>query len=162
MTKIFAYIVSSSRGTWKKRPKLILWDSSFECKPLSVCLKSKKKKKQGFALNNIKSLLGFFPQAPSINNLSLCISRSASLSITSSLRQGAGAALSYKSDGDSCHLALLCKLPILVSFKVFGMESHCICPFRYCLGPCIRKFTKNVVTSVLVCSPLSHTLIGLP
>ena len=107
----------------------------------------------------MKSRLGFFPQAPSINNFSLCISRSESLSITSSLPQGAGGTLPWKSDGDARHLALLCKLQILVSFRVFGMDSHCICPFRYYLGPCIRKFTKKccyICFSMFSFKPHSH------
>ena len=33
-----------------------------------------------------------------------------------------------------------------IELKVFGMESHYICPFRYRLMLCIKKFTKNVVT----------------
>ena len=42
--------------------------------------------------------------------------------------------LSYKSEGDARRLALGCpELQILVSLRVFGMESHYICPFRYCL-----------------------------
>ena len=42
--------------------------------------------------------------------------------------------LPYKSDGDARRLALGCpELQILVSLRVFGMESHYICPFRYCL-----------------------------
>ena len=55
-----------------------------------------------------------------------------------------------------------------VLLKVFGMESHYICPFRYRLGLCIKKFTKNAIMSVLIWSPLgvslslSHTHIGLP
>ena len=38
-----------------------------------------------------------------------------------------------------------CKLQILVSLRVFGMESHSICPFGYRLGRCIKKFTKIAV-----------------
>ena len=41
-----------------------------------------------------------------------------------------------------------------VSLRVFGSESNHICAFRYALEPCIKKFTKNVVMSVLVWSPL--------
>ena len=48
-----------------------------------------------------------------------------------------------KSDGDTCRLALGCKLQILVSLRVFRMESHYIYPFRYHLILCIKKFTKN-------------------
>ena len=36
-----------------------------------------------------------------------------------------------------------CKLQILVSLRVFGMESHYIGPFRYRLVLCIKKFTKK-------------------
>ena len=51
---------------------------------------------------------------------------------------------------------------------MFGTQRHYICPFRYRLGPCINKCTKNTVMSVLVWSPLgvslslNHTHIGLP
>ena len=54
--------------------------------------------------------------------------------------------LPYKSDWDACCLALGCKLQILVSCRVFGMESYYICPFRYCLVLCIMRFTKNALT----------------
>ena len=42
-----------------------------------------------------------------------------------------GGGLPYKSDGDGRRLALGCKLQILVSLRVFGMESYYSCPFRY-------------------------------
>ena len=48
------------------------------------------------------------------------------------------------------------------------MESHYICPFRYHLGLCIEKFTKNALTLATQKSPLefslsfSHTHFGLP
>ena len=48
------------------------------------------------------------------------------------------------------------------------MESHYICPFRYRLGLCIKKFTKNALTLTTQKSPLefslslSHAHIGLP
>ena len=50
---------------------------------------------------------------------------------------------------------------------MFGTENHHICPFRYCLGLCIKKFTKTAVISVLwfplgVSLSLSHTIIGVP
>ena len=76
--------------------------------------------------------------------------------------------LPYKSDWDAHCLALGCKLQILVSRRVFGMESHHICPFRYLLALCIMKFTKNALTLTTQKSPwgvslsLSHTHIGLP
>ena len=38
---------------------------------------------------------------------------------------------SHKSDGDAHRFDLGCKLQILVSLTVFGMEGHHICPFRY-------------------------------
>ena len=44
---------------------------------------------------------------------------------------GAGGMDSHKSDGDAHRFDLGCKLQILVSLTVFGMESHHICPFRY-------------------------------
>ena len=50
-----------------------------------------------------------------------------------------GGGLPYWSDRDTCRLALGCKLQILVSLSVFGMESHYICPFRYRLVLCIKK-----------------------
>ena len=78
-----------------------------------------------------------------------------------------GGGLPYKSDGDAGRLALGRKLQILVSPRVFGMESRCICPFRYHLVLCIKKFTKNALTLTTQKSPsnslsLSHTHIGLP
>ena len=58
--------------------------------------------------------------------------------------------LSYKSEGDARRLALGCpELQILVSLRVFGMESHYICPFRCHLVMCIKKFTKNALTLTL-------------
>ena len=39
-----------------------------------------------------------------------------------------------------------CELQILVSLRMSGTESHCIYPFMYCLGLCIKKLTKNTVT----------------
>ena len=36
--------------------------------------------------------------------------------------------LPCKSDRDAHRLTLGCKLQMLVSLRVFGMESHCICP----------------------------------
>ena len=57
-----------------------------------------------------------------------------------------GGGLPYKSDGDARLLTLGCKLQILVSLRVFGMESYYIYPFRYRLGLCLKKFTKNALT----------------
>ena len=80
---------------------------------------------------------------------------------------GNGGSLPYKSDEEARGLAQRCTLQILVSLRVFGTENHYICPFRYCLGLCIKKFTKNAVISVLW-SPLGltlslcHTHIGVP
>ena len=34
----------------------------------------------------------------------------------------------------------------LLGLRVFGTESHYICPFRDHLGLCRKKFTKNAVT----------------
>ena len=48
-----------------------------------------------------------------------------------------------KSDRDARRLALGCKLQILVSLRVFRMESHYIYSFRYHLILCIKKFTTN-------------------
>ena len=66
---------------------------------------------------------------------------------------GGGGGLPYRSDRDACRLALGCKLQILVSLRVFGMESHYICPFRYPLVLCIKKFTKNAPTLTTQKSP---------
>ena len=60
--------------------------------------------------------------------------------------------LPYKSDGDARRLALGCKLQILVSLRVFGMEIYCICPFRYGLVLCRKKFTEK-------CPDTDHTEI---
>ena len=68
---------------------------------------------------------------------------------------------------DARRLAFGCKLQILASPRVFGMESHYICPFLYRLVLCIKKFTKNALTLTTQKSPLgvslslSHTHIGL-
>ena len=76
--------------------------------------------------------------------------------------------LDCKNDRDSRRLASECKLQILVSLKVFGMESYYICQFRYRLGLRIKKFTKNALTLTTqkstsgVSLSLSHTCIGLP
>ena len=59
---------------------------------------------------------------------------------------GRGGELPYNSDEDAGRLTLLCKLQILVSLRVFGMESQYICQFRYHLVLCIKKFTKNAPT----------------
>ena len=77
-----------------------------------------------------------------------------------------GGELSYKSDRNARRLALGCKLQILVSLRVFGMKSYYICPSRYRLVLCVKKFTKKYLTltrqkSTLGVS-LSHTHIGLP
>ena len=72
-----------------------------------------------------------------------------------------------KIDGDA-RLPLGSKLQILVSLRVFGMESHYICPFWCRIGLCIKNFTKNVLTLTTQKSPLgvnlslSHAYIGLP
>ena len=50
--------------------------------------------------------------------------------------------LPYKSDGDTHLLALGCKFQILVSLRVFGMESHYICPFRYHLSTVHKEIYK--------------------
>ena len=54
--------------------------------------------------------------------------------------------LTYRSDRDARRLTLGCKLQILVSLRVFGKESYYIYPFRYRLGLCLKKFTKNALT----------------
>ena len=79
-----------------------------------------------------------------------------------------GVRLPYDSDGDARRLALGLILRILVTLRVFEMDSHYICPFRYRLGLCIKKFTKNALTLTTQKSPLefslslSHAHIGLP
>ena len=50
---------------------------------------------------------------------------------------GGGGVYPEKIEVDDCRLALGCKLQILV----LGMESHYICPFRYRLVLCVKKFT---------------------
>ena len=60
----------------------------------------------------------------------------------------------YKSDRNARRLALGYRLQILVSLIVFGMERHYICPFRYRLVVCIKKFTKNALTLTSQKSPL--------
>ena len=47
-----------------------------------------------------------------------------SLAIPISLMNASGGGLPYKSDVGDCLLALGCKLQILVSLRVFGIESH--------------------------------------
>ena len=79
-----------------------------------------------------------------------------------------GGRLPYKSDRNALHLTLGCKLQILVSLRVFGMESYYFCPFRCRLVLCIKKFTKNALTlstqksSLGVSLSSSHTHICLP
>ena len=51
----------------------------------------------------------------------------------------------YKSGGDARRLALRRKLRILVSLRVFGMESH------YRLVLCIKKCTKNALQGRFLC-----------
>ena len=43
-----------------------------------------------------------------------------------------------------------------------GPERHYTCPFRYRLGLCQKKFTKNTVMCFVVSLSFSHTCIGLP
>ena len=85
-----------------------------------------------------------------------------------------GGEFSYKSDDNARRLAFGCKLQILVSRRVFGVESHYICPYRYRLVLFMKKFTEyteyteNAPTLTTQKSPLgvslsfSHTHIGLP
>ena len=53
--------------------------------------------------------------------------------------------LPYKTDGDARPLALGCKLQILVSLKVFGMESHYIyiCPIQVSLSTVHKEIQKR-------------------
>jgi len=79
--------------------------------------------------------------------------------------------------GGSCHITVMgipvvslwgSKLQILVSIRVFGMESHFICQFKYRLILYKKKYTKKVLTLTTQKSPLgvslslSHTHTGLP
>ena len=78
-----------------------------------------------------------------------------------------GGGLPCDSDGDAGRLSMGCKLQILVSLRVFGMESQYICQFRYHLVLCIKKFTKNAPTPSTQKFPsnslsLSYTHIGPP
>ena len=79
---------------------------------------------------------------------------------------GGGWGLPYRSDRDACRLALGCKLQILVSLWMFGMESHYICPlslstvhyeiYKKCPD------TNHTEISLKGQLSLSHTHIGLP
>ena len=69
-----------------------------------------------------------------------------------------GKELPYKRNGDARRLALGCKLQLLVSLRVFGIESLYICPFKYRLVLCIKKFTKNALTVTTEKSPLGFSL----
>ena len=62
--------------------------------------------------------------------------------------------ISYKRDDDARRLAFGCKLQILVSPRLFGMESHYICPFRYRPVLCVKKFIKNALILTAQKSPL--------
>ena len=68
--------------------------------------------------------------------------------------RGRGGRLPYKSDGDARRLAFWCRLQILVSFGVFGMESYYISPFRYRLVLCRKESYKK-------CPDTDHTKISL-
>ena len=58
------------------------------------------------------------------------------------------------------HLALGCKLQILVLLRVFGVEGHYICPFKYRLVLCTKKFTKNALTLITQQFHPHCTLLG--
>ena len=84
-------------------------------------------------------------------------------------RGGGGGGLLYKIDGEARRLALACKLQILVSLRVFGMESYYISlPIQVSLSTAEKKFSKIALTlttkksSLRVSLSLSHTHIGLP
>ena len=64
-----------------------------------------------------------------------------------------GEGLPYKSDGDARRLALGCKSQILVSLRVFGMESHYL-PFQVSLSIVHKKIDKK-------CPDTDHTEISL-
>ena len=56
-----------------------------------------------------------------------------------------------------------------INFRFWShLRGQYICPFRYHLGLCIKKFTKNAITAFTLKSPLevslslSHTHISLP
>ena len=66
---------------------------------------------------------------------------------------GGGGGLPYNSDGDARRLALGCKLQILASFMVFGMERRYKGPFSYRLVLCTMNLQK--------CPDTDHTEISL-
>ena len=72
----------------------------------------------------------------------------------------------FKHKGGRVFFISGCKLQNLVSLKVFGMESHYICLFRYRLVLSIKNVTKNALpdhteSPIGVSLSLSHTHIGL-
>ena len=76
--------------------------------------------------------------------------------------------LPYKSDGDVCRLGLGCKLLILVSLRVFGMESHYCLPIQVSLSPAHKEIAKKCSTltrhksSLGISLSVSLTHSGLP
>ena len=64
-----------------------------------------------------------------------------------------GEGLPYKSDGDARRLALGCKSQVLVSLRMFGMESHYL-PIQVSLSIVLKKIYKK-------CPDTDHTEISL-
>ena len=68
-----------------------------------------------------------------------------------------------KSDGDAPSLSLGCKLQILVSLRVFGMESHYICTFGYRLSlTAVHKETMVSLQAFLSFLSRAHPNCPLP
>ena len=59
------------------------------------------------------------------------------------LRPPRGGGLPHTSDSDGRLLSQGCKLQILVSFRVFGTETHYICAFTYRLGLCLNHIAMQ-------------------
>ena len=71
------------------------------------------------------------------------------------LNPGGGGGRLYKTDGEARRLALGCKLQILVSLRVFGMESYYISlPIQVSLSTADKEINKN-------CPDTDHTEIFL-
>ena len=75
--------------------------------------------------------------------------------------------LPFKTNVDACRFAVGCELQILVSQRVFGMESYHILPIQVSLSTVYNEIYKNVLplitekSSLEVSLSLSHTYISL-
>ena len=71
--------------------------------------------------------------------------------------------LPYKSDGDAPRSIVLSLWGVNCRYwshlGCSGCKVTTPCPFRYCLVPCIKKFTKNVLTLTTQKSPLGPGLV---